>query len=65
MVYLYSRNYNMLVVGQDSVVGTRTRYKLNGPVIELQLQWDFLHLSRLALGPIDCPVQWVLGLFQE
>ena len=65
MVYLYSQNYSMLVVGQDSVVSTRTRYELYGPVIELQLDRDFLHLSRLAMGPIDCSVQWVLGLSRE
>jgi len=41
MVYLYSHNYIILVVGRDSVVSSRSRYRLNGPVIKLQLERDF------------------------
>jgi hypothetical protein len=38
--------------GQESAVGIATRY--GGQ--------DFLHLSRLALGPTQPPTQWVPGL---
>jgi len=38
-------------VGRDSAVGTATRYGLDGPGIESRWGRDFLHPSRLALGP--------------
>jgi hypothetical protein len=47
-----------------SVVSIATGYRLDGPRIESWWGQDFLHLSRLALGPTQPPVQWVLGLSQ-
>jgi hypothetical protein len=49
---------------QDSSVGIATGYRLDGPGIESRLGQDFSHMSRLALGSTQPPVQWVLGLSQ-
>ena len=48
--------------GPGSSVGIATGYGLNGPGIESRWGPDFLHLSRLALGPAQPPVKWVLSL---
>jgi hypothetical protein len=52
-----------LGVGRDSVVSVATRYGLDGPGIKSRCGRDFLHPSRLALGPNQPPIQWVPGLF--
>jgi hypothetical protein len=52
-----------VVIGRDSVVGTATRYRLDGPGIESRWGRDFLQPSRPALGPTQPPIQWVPGLF--
>ena len=49
--------------GQDNKVGTGTCYGLDGPGIEPRWGWDYLHLSRPALGSTQPPVQWISGLF--
>ena len=48
--------------GPGSVVGIATGYGLDGPGIESRWGRDFPHLFRPSLGPIQPPVQWVLGL---
>jgi hypothetical protein len=52
--------------GPVSSIGIVTDYGLDGPGIESR--WggaDIFHRSRLALGPIQPPVQWAPGLFRE
>jgi hypothetical protein len=45
--------------GPGSSVGIATSYGLNSPGIKSRWVRDFLHLSKLALGPTQPPVQWV------
>jgi hypothetical protein len=48
----------------NSVVSIATHYGLEGPGMKSRWGQAFLHLSRLALGPTQSPVQWVLGLYR-
>ena len=51
------------VMGQDSIVGTVTCYRLDGPMMVPWWGRDFLHPSGHALGPTQPPVQWTLRFF--
>jgi hypothetical protein len=44
---------------RDSSVGIATRYGLEGPGIEFRWGRDFPYPSRMALGPIQPPIQCV------
>jgi hypothetical protein len=46
----------------DSSVGIAAGYGLDGPRIESWYRQDFSQTSRLALGPTQPLVEWVLGL---
>lgn len=53
--------YITFTVSWDYVVGISTCYGLDGPRIKPQRQQDFPHLSKLALGHTQPPLQWVLS----
>jgi hypothetical protein len=52
-----------MYVGWKSVVGTETRYGMDGPAIESRCGVSLSHPSRPALGPSQPRVEWVPGLF--
>ena len=59
-----SRVNSITNVRQDSSVGTVTCYRLDSLGVESWWRQNFLHLSRLALGPIVPAIQKVLGQSQ-
>ena len=50
-------------LGWDSAVATATRCGLDGPGIKSRWGQDFPQTSRLDLGSIQPPAQWVPGFF--
>jgi len=49
-------------MGRDSSVGIATRYGLNGPRIESQLEGEIFRTSPdPTLWPTQPPIQWVPG----
>ena len=58
-----STSFPVCLLGRDIVLGTATRYGLDGLRIVSWWGRDFPHPSRLAVGPNRPPVHWVPGLF--
>jgi hypothetical protein len=56
-------NISISPVGRDSSVDIATRYGLDGLGMESRWGRDFRNRPRLALGPTQPPIQWVLVLF--
>jgi hypothetical protein len=52
-------------VGWDSIVWVATRYGLDFLGIKSWWKRDFLHYSRLSLGPIQPLVQWIMCHSQQ
>ena len=59
-----SGKYSLGWVGRASSVDIGTRYGLEGPGIESRWKRDLRHLSRPALRPTQCSVQWIPDLFR-
>jgi len=57
--YPYICSNNKYPVVRDSVVGTATCYRLDGPGIAFWWGPDFMHFSRLSLGLTKPPILWV------
>ena len=51
--------YRTIIVGQDSSVGTATRYGLDGPVIESR--WGARFSAPVQTGPGDQPASCTMG----
>ena len=56
-----SKEFDVPVVGRDSLVGIATRYGLDGSGIESRCGRDFPHPSRPALGLTQLAIKWVPG----
>jgi len=56
--------YYLITCGPGSSVGLVTDYRLDGPGSN-PIRDEIFCLSKLALGPTQTPVKWVLGLSWE
>jgi hypothetical protein len=54
--------YYLVRVGHNRIFCIVTHYGLDSLGIEFRWGRDFLHPSRLVLGPTQLCIQWVLGL---
>jgi len=61
-VYYIFKALKLFHVSWESAVGRATHYGLDGLGTESRWGRDFVHLSRLALGPARPPIQCVPGL---
>ena len=62
--FMLNRMNNLLIVIETcSIVGSESRYRLDGPGIESRCGHDFRQPSRLSLRPIQPPVQRVPSVF--
>ena len=55
---LHNNSFTLATVGRYSSVGIATRYRLDSPGIEARWTCNLPHLSRIALGVTQPPLNW-------